>query len=215
MPHVRTNDDAWEELRKFDEFKASRGDTNTFRYLPPPKFGLSDSVRVSVRPVTADADSGPASLLDLYERAESGKRGAGAEAISATLAASLAALGAVRTYCRYDGGNDEGFAYFDHCVFKDESVRNAECVARDLMAANTALFANARQVLGKFAHGFPEIGPLAYVRWLLDMGVAHEWAVQLLGRGYGTGEYSMYGAFWVDLETGLVTDDPDAQPRGK
>jgi hypothetical protein len=213
MPHVRLNDDAWEELRKFDEFKASLGDTNTFEYLPPPKFGgPSDPVQVAVRPVTAAAESGPVSLRDLYERAESGKRGAGAEVISATLAASMAALGAVRTYCRYAGGNDEGFAYFDHCVFKDDSVRDADRVARDLMATNAALFANVRQVLGKFIHGFPDTGRFADVRELLDWAVANEWAVQLLGR-YGTGGYTMYGAFWVDLDTGLVTDDPNAQQR--
>jgi len=32
--------------------------------------------------------------------------------------------------------------------------------------------------------------------------------VCLLGDGYGTGEYSMYGSVTVDLTTGTLTDDP-------
>jgi hypothetical protein len=214
MPHVRLDDETWDEFRELDELKARQADTKSFRYLPPPEFGgPPNPVRVAVRPVTADADSGPVSLRDLYDRAESCKQGSGAEVVSATLAASMAALGAVRTYCRYDGGNDEGFAYFDHCVFKDESVRDAHRVARDLIATNAALFANVRQVLDEFISGFPGTGLLEDARELLDMVVASEWAVQLLGNGYGTGQYTMYGAFWVDLHTGLVTDDPGAQPR--
>jgi hypothetical protein len=34
----------------------------------------------------------------------------------------------------------------------------------------------------------------------------------LLGKSYGTGNYSMYGAFTVDLETCMITDDPNAVP---
>ncbi|HKD31545.1 MAG TPA: hypothetical protein VKC66_37285 [Xanthobacteraceae bacterium] len=38
------------------------------------------------------------------------------------------------------------------------------------------------------------------------------WASMLLGDGFGTGEYSMYGAFTVDLDTCTITDDPGADP---
>ena len=34
----------------------------------------------------------------------------------------------------------------------------------------------------------------------------------LLGRGFGTGEYCMYGAFWVDLEACTIIDDGNADP---
>jgi hypothetical protein len=39
-----------------------------------------------------------------------------------------------------------------------------------------------------------------------------EWAAMLLGNGFGTGEYSMYGAFTVDLEACTIIDDPKADP---
>jgi len=42
--------------------------------------------------------------------------------------------------------------------------------------------------------------------------LCNEWASMLLGEGFGTGEYSMYGAFTVDLETCAITDDRDADP---
>jgi hypothetical protein len=38
------------------------------------------------------------------------------------------------------------------------------------------------------------------------------WASMLLGEGFGTGEYSMYGAFTVDLETCAITDNRNADP---
>jgi hypothetical protein len=43
-------------------------------------------------------------------------------------------------------------------------------------------------------------------------GLCNEWASMLLGKSYGTGNYSMYGAFTVDLETCMITDDPNAVP---
>jgi hypothetical protein len=39
-----------------------------------------------------------------------------------------------------------------------------------------------------------------------------EWASMLRGDGFGTGEYSMYGAFTVDLETCAIIDDRNADP---
>jgi hypothetical protein len=42
--------------------------------------------------------------------------------------------------------------------------------------------------------------------------LCNEWASMLLGDSYGTGEYSMYGAFAVDLEACTITDDRAADP---
>jgi hypothetical protein len=42
--------------------------------------------------------------------------------------------------------------------------------------------------------------------------LCNEWAAMLLGDSYGTGEYSMYGAFTVDLEACTIADDPHADP---
>ena len=35
-------------------------------------------------------------------------------------------------------------------------------------------------------------------------------ATVLLGKGFGTGEYELYGAFTANLETGELVDDPTA-----
>jgi hypothetical protein len=35
-------------------------------------------------------------------------------------------------------------------------------------------------------------------------------AVKLLGLGFGTGEYDMYGAFTADFRSGELIDDPNA-----
>jgi hypothetical protein len=100
---------------------------------------------------------------------------------------------------RYDGGNDEGFAWFVHCVMKDGTQRDADRLAADLEAAGVT----------------PQIktwGNNSPTRNALSDVVANIWAVSLLGQGYGTGELVLYGAFWVDLKSGLVTDDPDPEP---
>jgi hypothetical protein len=169
-----------------EELERERRMTEGFQYLKPDGWGGNGhplyvavrSEQVKSVPVASNQDAHAVGMM----------RDAEMEAVSARFAADLAALGAVRAYIRYDGGDDEGFAYFDHCVFKDGSVRNDSDVFSLLRASG--------------AKGFPADE------------VADEWTARLLGQGYGTGEYRMYGAFWVDLETGLVTDDPNATPRG-
>ena len=39
-------------------------------------------------------------------------------------------------------------------------------------------------------------------------------SVTTLGNGYGTREYSMYGAFVVDLDACTIVDDRNADPNG-
>lgn len=188
-----------EMLDQEDLFAAA---PEAFQYLPAPDLGGPvGPVRVAVHPTQAGKiDNGPSA----YERFTGKKEhvdewATKAEAEAARFAEAMVALGAVRAYMRYDGGNDEGFAWFDHCVFRDGSKRDADRMAKDLEAAGCK----------------PRMqtwGARSATRNALDDLVAGPWAVALLGRGYGTGEYVMYGAFFVDLETGLVTDDPDAQP---
>jgi hypothetical protein len=191
MPHVRLDAGAVSESEMTDEIRAMM---EAFQYLTPPACGgPANPVHVAVRPtdIRRASDSSGAGAPQM--RPGGGDWEDLGEVTGATFAAGMAALGAVRAYIRYDGGHDEGFAYFDHCVFKDGSVRNVERVAGDLEAADAVEFADAREMLSDV--------------------VADQWAVQLLGSGYGTGEYKMYGGFWVDLDTGLITDDPDASPR--
>jgi hypothetical protein len=51
------------------------------------------------------------------------------------------------------------------------------------------------------------------IQEMLDFPLAVNWAAALLGgRSFGTGNYSMYGAFVVDLVAETITDDPKANP---
>lgn len=175
-----------------------------FQYLPAPELGGPQGpVRVAVRDAQVGAiDNGPSTIDLMLGRAPRAPDPweAKAETAAARIATALSEIGAVRAYIRYDGGNDEGFAWFDHCAFKDGSKRDANGVAKDLEAAGVE----------------PGIEAFDGRRWpvrsVLDDVVASMWAVRLLGEGYGTGEYVMYGAFSVDLESGLVSDDPDPAP---
>lgn len=183
----------------FDPFLAA---PDAFQYLPAPDLGgPKGPVRVAVHPSQAGKiDNGPTA----YERFTGKKDHVDewvlkAEAEAARFADAMKALGAVRAYMRYDGGNDEGFAWFDHCVMKDGTSRDADALAKEL----------------EYAGLTPKMktwGNRSETRNALDDLVAGIWAAQLLGQGYGTGEYVMYGAFWVDLETGVASDDPNPDP---
>lgn len=196
--------DALDEDEESDPYLAP---PDAFRYLAPPNLGGPNGpVYVQVDPGAAVAPEtpkrgllsrlfgGPPPRVDAP--AEKARNGA------AQLARQLVKLGAVKAYIRYDGGNDEGFAWFDSCVFADGSVRSADQVARDLVTAGPAA---AAIVVALYGRAFD-------LRETLDDLLASTWAVDLLGRGFGTGEYVMYGGAWIDLKTGLVTDDPNPAP---
>jgi hypothetical protein len=118
---------------------------------------------------------------------------------------ALKASGIARVYCRYDGGNDEGFAWVDHAELgTGERLDTAE-LARRLIA--NGLPARKR---ASWQRDWPD-EPL--VQEMLDYPLAVNWAAALLGgRGFGTGEYSMYGAFIADLLGETISDDPMANP---
>jgi hypothetical protein len=199
---IEMADDVPDEALDDEDFYPFEAPPEAFQYVPAPDFGPAGPVYVAVNPSqVGKIERGP----DAFERF-AGKRpdwrdefAKKAEAEAARFAAALAALGAKTVYARYDGGNDEGFAWFDHCVMADGSTRDADQVAIDLEAAGIST--SLRTWGGK-----------SPTRNALDDFMATTWAVHLLGRGYGTGEYVMYGAFSVDLTSGLVTDDINPAP---
>jgi hypothetical protein len=109
----------------------------------------------------------------------------------------LRKAGVRRAYCRYDGGHDEGFAWPDYFDMQDGGRISPRDLAGRLRGAGFADRFPAR-------HAFGETD-LDVLRRL-----SFEWASLLLGNGYGTGEYSMYGAFTVDLEACTIVDDRSA-----
>lgn len=126
-------------------------------------------------------------------------------AILSVIIAALRAEGVRTAYLRYDGGNDEGFAWLDHVVLTSGEVIDCDGLADRLIAAGVG------QKLEETGQAFDrETGERHEMKNVLSDWVATGWAAKLLGEGFGTGEYYMYGACKVDLETRLIEDDPAA-----
>ncbi len=115
----------------------------------------------------------------------------------------LKSSGVAKVYCRYDGGNDEGFAWVDHAeLVSGERV--------DFSALSSRLIANGLILPKKLMPWQTDWTDEQFVQNMLDFALATDWAAALLGgRGFGTGDY-MYGAFFADLVNETITDDPTA-----
>jgi hypothetical protein len=161
-----------------------------FEYMPATEFG------------------GPQGAAEL--RVPTGSEGVNNEEFSdpqeaRALHLALIASGIAKVYCRYDGGHDEGFAWVAHAEL-------ATGERLDTWALATKLIANGVPVRKRWPYQRDWPDELL-VQELLDYPLAVNWAAALLGgHGFGTGEYSMYGAFVADLVAGTITDDPMAGP---
>jgi len=170
-----------------------------FMYLSPTEFGgEAETVRFSVAEPQQGAD------LPLWElRREEDQR----QRTFAFAVPELRKAGVKRLYCRYDGGHDEGFAWLDRVEMTDGGWL-------DVGAISERLFDDG--LLDRVCDAGIMIpsssSDRAEVRYFLDDWLVNEWAVMLMGDAYGTGEYSMYGAFTVDLEACTITDDRNADP---
>ena len=111
------------------------------------------------------------------------------------LVAQLRDAGIERLYVRYDGGNDEGFGWVD-------SVErgNGERVPLENFVSEHA----DQQGLDDKAK--------AELNDLIAHELGSDLAAQLLGGGFGTGEYVMYGALIADLSTLTLVEDRQAEP---
>jgi hypothetical protein len=202
-----------------------------FRYLPPPELGgRPDPVRFSDRvpdPPTsypaqpAPAAEGPSLMAELFglrrrlpppaprltpEQQQAERTRHGQHAIALVVAA-LREIGAWRIYCRYDGGDDEGFAWLDLA-----EMRSGERLASDQLyvrLARTRLLGNLVDAQLWRRHGWWAATEL---RRFADVYFALELAAKLLGGGYGTGPLLLYGAFTVDLDACTIVDDRNAAP---
>lgn len=130
------------------------------------------------------------------------------EIARATINALLGA-GVTKFRVRYDGGHDEGFAHADALFFGGKwapvnSVRGE--LARPEIAS--AIRNAGNSVREGYFHENSDVEVVTEaIDWLAETLTG-----LLLGRGFGTGEYSMYGVFSADLKTLEMTDDPGAQP---
>jgi len=125
---------------------------------------------------------------------------------------ALRAAGATRFRVRYDGGYDEGFANPEALIFGEEA-RSVDEAARDLGAGDLVPrlreAAGRKSMWGNAAELYQEASPEQSLRFAIDE-LAYDLASGLLGGGFGTGEYQLYGAFTADLVSGEIIDHPDA-----
>ncbi len=122
----------------------------------------------------------------------------------------LKRLGAEKFEVSYDGGHDEGFAYPVRVYIGGQAREIEEIVASPAMKSSVDEM--RRQLRGgkeNWYYGQPD-AVLAMSQ--LDE-LAMELSSKLLGRGFGTGEYALYGSFVADLKTGRILDNPHAKPR--
>ena len=183
MPYIRPDEDGV-------EYDADDQPTHTgpFDYYPPEE--------VAYEPKPFDpADLSPA---------------------AAAAYAMLREVGLVRFRVRYDGGHDEGFAHADGGRTADGTDWPADRLVAEL--ATPERIGALRSALHQEPPGassnwppdhYAELDAASVARDVLD-ALGDEMASCLLGQGYGTGEYSMYGAFTADLTTGTLSDEPDA-----
>lgn len=147
-----------------------------------------------------------------YESAEARFTPAKLGRVARVMLDALLAAGATGLRVRYDGGYDEGFAHPDEVRFADHP-RWATQVQQDI--ASPALLAAIRAAAGAGSMwgngadvyaGASDDEALVYAMEEL----AHGLASRLLGKGFGTGEYQLYGAFTADFATGAIVDHADA-----
>jgi hypothetical protein len=119
--------------------------------------------------------------------------------------------GVVQFRVRYDGGHDEGFAHADCGRTADGVVCSIDKLVADLSTPDRIDELQAAFGATASAAYYTQLAPGELPRHALD-GLADEAVGCLLGQGYGTGEYSMYGAVVIDLTTGRLIDEPSA-PR--
>jgi len=146
-----------------------------FVYVPAPDWsGVPDPVRFSL----ASSSGSNKERQQLFAIAVPGLQTAGVR----------------RAYCRYDGGNDEGFCWPDSFEMNDGERLSADNLAERLKNAD---------FLEDTARGVDN------ARRTLEM-LCVNWTYMLLGSRYGDGPHLIYGAFTVDLDACTITDDRNA-----
>lgn len=196
-----------------------------FRYLKPPDLGGSpDPVRFSdaiEEPASPPQPLAPPSLSiwqrllgrrpvargETWEQRQARERQRAGYA-NALIAHAMRHAGIARAYCRYDGGNDEGWAWLDHFVTSAGERCSAESLADRLL--QTDLLDKLVAAHAVFQH--PDGERRSHLIGAISDGLATDCAVQLLGSDFGTGPYFLYGAFVVDFTTCTIADDPRAEP---
>lgn len=154
-----------------------------------------------------------------YEPLSSHFKAEDVDGVAAVALGLIRAAGVGRMRVRYDGGNDEGFAHADDMWINGErkslgEVLNLVTTPANVEAIRVAAGGPDTSQWYKADNFHRRAEPRRFISNVLDE-LADLIVTELLGSGYGTGEYEMYGALIIDLETGEINDDPDAErPAG-
>lgn len=120
---------------------------------------------------------------------------------------ALREIGGQRVHGIYDGGNDEGFAWFGSLETAAGRLSLDEVVAALLP---TGLVPRLKESELIREHPDYPREDADQLKKIVEMTLPEEWAVLLLGWGFGTGPFTMYGSFTVDLHQLTIRDDRDA-----
>jgi hypothetical protein len=144
--------------------------------------------------------------LSYYQPAEGQLAEDKLSGLSREVLAVLRDLGATEILVRYDGGYDEGFAYFDSATVAGES-HSVDALSEELASGSLG-----EEPKERIIHYSPEVEATMTrahrAKDALDC-FAGDLAGQLLGNGFGTGEAGIEGRFRADLKTGLMVDIAD------
>ena len=193
------------------------------RFLIPPPAAIVDeappapsaSARRSILDVllgrARPAERESQDRLQESRRQQQLKREHQTQRLFSVLISALRDFGVRRAYCRYDGGNDEGFSWLDHFERNGGERIDTGALLAQLFATGVL---DKLHEGGFMEHlrGAPAEKRMAGLKEFVLIWLVDEWASILFGGGFGAGEYSMYGAFTVDLDECTITDDPHADP---
>jgi len=175
--------------------------------------------------IKMDADAYDEMLEELGEEVISGPRPSGEfeyqtvegkfktsklSAQARLIADALRAAGATTFRIAYDGGYDEGFSHPETITINGKPTDPAAVVKQITTPALVTALREEYKKQKWSAESAATSADAEIVRDAFDM-LAYEIASVLLGDGFGTGEYQLYGALTADLKTGQVTDDENAE----
>jgi hypothetical protein len=153
------------------------------------------------------ADKRPTDQFE-YARAKATVKPAKLGKLARTVLELLLEAGATEFRVKYDGGFDEGFSYPEYVVL-GEARCPVNKIAQKLAKSKPAISQLKKGIDKRMAEHYKGKSDLELAKSAIEE-LAHELASALLGDGYGTGEYQLYGAFTADLKRGKITDDPKA-----
>lgn len=118
---------------------------------------------------------------------------------------ALHEMGVQLVYCRYHGGGDEGYAELSS-VKLNEATIEFDDLKQQLAECSLGRHSSENMLRYYAWNNRPNPSPELRVEFFLER-FATSLAIFLLGRGFGTGEYSMKGSFSANLETGELIDE--------